>query len=1121
MKALMASFGWILLCAGTAFGQEALWSYTPPSGFVDTSPGIGDITEDGVPEIILGTTSGLVVAIDAAGKELWQQGMVGHFCFPPTVANVTGDALPEVVAMNELGQIFCLKGSTGEKIWDTTLPGRSPWGTTAPAAADVDGDGGLEIVVGTESGMVICVRGTGGVAWTAQTSCLKALCPAIADVDGDGKMEVLVGGEGTALVCLSSDGKERWRLDGGTGGSPFVYNLDGEGTPEILIGIKDKLLALDGQGKTLWTYPMHKEMDSALSIADANGDSEPEIYAADLSGYVACLTAKGQLRWSANVEARVRRSPSIGDIDGDGVNEILVAGYSGAVHVFDPDGRLEVRVPLGGGANSTATLVVLGKAGLCAVVPVGNGPVQALHWPGTKADASVLWPEFRYDSRRAGVVSADSSKSKVALSVDFGAMYVGTNCMTAVVSNPEKRSLSVRLEVERTNAEPVSTVFESAKETLEPKLWYTVPGSEAANLSFKCTVSEGERVLTRQARTAYAVPFVKELADAESGLREVESRSTKLVDARGLEDRAFFLRGKLDGLRGSIAVAGTLKEDDRIALRDALAKIIGEMTTLRGLAKSAEEAQASGGLIRICAANPWAPFGGVEEWSEGRVGPAEISAEIFGGETESVAMNVFNLSSVPKTFQVDLDPLKQAAMTVKWADAVSLFEAVDVPTEMRRHSADALPRLNSANLVQVPAWGARQLWLNVDSKPLSAGDWTSTVRLRSLDVEPLQLTCGLKVKVWGSAVPAKQTLRNCGWGYVQGSLLKDYPEEALEDQVRHGTNVFVGTFAPKATFDATGNLVGDPDFSEVDPYVKKHAPHGIILFCGYQGSLQGPAPVESEIYAKAHVQWLRAWVKHLADLGVGYDGFALYPVDEPGLSVGLVDIYLRLAKLAREADPKILMYTDPVERISADELRAMLPYVDIWCPNRLGLILTEESSEKLNVIMQSGKPVWTYECFGNVKHHSPIAYYRAQSWLAWQHGLSGIGFWTYCTTPDSPWFLPSVPGEYMLVYPGNGIVSSKRWEAVRDGVEDYGLLAALRDAVSAKGTAASPADVEAAKRLLGGQAAEIGGWCVKGTDEIDPENKGLPEVRKIEDRHWAQVQTTRRELARLLEVFSR
>jgi len=49
----------------------------------------------------------------------------------------------------------------------------------------------------------------------------------------------------------------------------------------------------------------------------------------------------------------------------------------------------------------------------------------------------------------------------------------------------------------------------------------------------------------------------------------------------------------------------------------------------------------------------------------------------------------------------------------------------------------------------------------------------------------------------------------------------------------------------------------------------------------------------SEAYRKAHVQWLRAWVKHLAEIGVGYDGYALYPVDEPGLSRGLVDAYLR------------------------------------------------------------------------------------------------------------------------------------------------------------------------------------------------------------------------------------
>ncbi|MBI5095875.1 MAG: PQQ-binding-like beta-propeller repeat protein [Candidatus Hydrogenedentes bacterium] len=1121
MKTMFVALGLSFVYASAAGAQQTVWDYRPPSGFVDTSPGIGDINGDGAAEIILGTTTGIVTAIDGGGKELWRQDLEGHICFPPTVADLTGDGTPEALVMNETGQVFCLEGSTGQKLWEAKLPCGAEWGTTAPAAADVNGDGALEIVVGSRDGTVVCLRATGEQVWAAKTPCLNVLCPAVADVDGDGKAEVLVSGGGVALVCLSNDGKEKWRLGEGAGGSPFVYSVDGQGAPDILIGVKDQLLAVDGQGKTLWSCPLHKEMDSALAVADADGDGEAEIYAVDLSGYLACVSLKGQVRWSANVEERARRSPSIGDVDGDGVNEILVAGYSGALHVFDPQGRLKARVALSGVVNSTATLVTLGKAGLCVILPVGNGGVQALHWPGVKPDTKPLWPEFRYDSRRSGTIPADASKPAVTLSLDLGGMYVGTNCMTALVANPEKRTLSVRLEVARSNADPVTAALESAEETIEYKLWYTVPGAEAANLTFKCTVTEGTRALAQRSRTAYLVPFVKEFSDTEKALREVESRSAKLADAKGLEDRAFFLLAKLDGLRGQVGNAGTLGEDDRITLRDALDKILREAQSLLRLAKVAEEAVKSGSVIRVCAANPWAPFGGVDELSEGRVGPAEVAVKAFAGEVESAALNVFNLSSVPKTFYVEPSVLAQGDKTVSAKGVVSLFEVVDVPTEMRDHSGDALPGLNSGNLVQVPAWGARQLWLNVDTHALAPGDWTGNVRLRTLDVTPLNVSCPLKVKVWSAALPAKQTLRNCQWGYVHSSQLKEYPDVALDDQVRHGTNVFVSTIYPNATFDATGNLVGEVDFSGHDEYVKQHAPHGIILFCGYQGALHGPAPMDSEAYGKAHVQWLRAWVKHLADLGVGYDGFALYPVDEPGLSKGLVELYVRMAKLAREADPKILMYTDPVERITVDELREMLPYVDIWCPNRGGIVINKKSADKLDVIMKSGKTVWMYECNGNVKHQSPMAYYRAQSWLAWGKGITGIGYWTYCTSPDNPWFLPAISGEYMLVYPGNGVISSKRWEGVRDGVEDYGLLTALQNAVAAKGAAANPADVTAAQRLLGEQAVAIAGFCDMDTDKLDPGNKGLPGLRRLEDQRWAQVQAAREELARLLEAFNK
>ena len=184
--------------------------------------------------------------------------------------------------------------------------------------------------------------------------------------------------------------------------------------------------------------------------------------------------------------------------------------------------------------------------------------------------------------------------------------------------------------------------------------------------------------------------------------------------------------------------------------------------------------------------------------------------------------------------------------------------------------------------------------------------------------------------------------------------LRDQPEAALADQVAHGTNVFVGLFPPKATYDEQGQLVGDLDFTEHDAYVKRHAPHGIILFFNYQRGLQGPGTHEDAAYRKAHVAWLRAWVARLAELGVGYDGFALYPIDEPGLTRGLVERYLLYAKLAREADPNIQLYTDPVKRIEMDELVAMTPYVDIWCPNG-GSFLKDVNADKLAYLKSLGE----------------------------------------------------------------------------------------------------------------------------------------------------------------------
>src|SRR5690606_39066653 len=127
----------------------------------------------------------------------------------------------------------------------------------------------------------------------------------------------------------------------------------------------------------------------------------------------------------------------------------------------------------------------------------------------------------------------------------------------------------------------------------------------------------------------------------------------------------------------------------------------------------------------------------------------------------------------------------------------------------------------------------------------------------------------------------------------------------------------------------------------------------------------------------------------------------------------------------------------------ADILR-MADYVDIWCPNRLGFLL-EDEEPRLDAMKGNSQKMWTYECLHGAKHQPPLEYYRGLAWLSEMRGLSGFGIWSYCTYVDDHWFFPRKGNQdYLLVYPGEGVVTSRRWEAVQDGVEDMKALSILK-----------------------------------------------------------------------------
>jgi len=103
------------------------------------------------------------------------------------------------------------------------------------------------------------------------------------------------------------------------------------------------------------------------------------------------------------------------------------------------------------------------------------------------------------------------------------------------------------------------------------------------------------------------------------------------------------------------------------------------------------------------------------------------------------------------------------------------------------------------------------------------------------------------------------------------------------------------------------------------------------------------------------------------------------------------------------------------------------------------------------VMKNTGELLWSYNCTytsarpvgPNIKDINLIYEFRTAALLAMRNGATGIGYWGYLVGSENQW--GRAKNEYSLVYPGRTkSVTSRRWEAVREGIEDYRILSELQ-----------------------------------------------------------------------------
>lgn len=238
--------------------------------------------------------------------------------------------------------------------------GEDSVGASSPTIVDLDGDGLPEIVFGTEGGRVVAVRADGSLMWSYKTGTVPVLSKAaVADIDGDGNLEVVVGAgsgadTGGGIYVISSAGQLKCSFTAlnpehpqGMYSSPAVGNLDRTqpNKMQIAVGSFDfRFRVLRHDCSVWWEMGVFQYVVDSIwsspSIVDLNRDGSLDIVIGADSNLHALpgitLPNGGMLRamhgngagdlpgFPVLYDEVIYSSPAVGDIHGNGQWSIAV-----------------------------------------------------------------------------------------------------------------------------------------------------------------------------------------------------------------------------------------------------------------------------------------------------------------------------------------------------------------------------------------------------------------------------------------------------------------------------------------------------------------------------------------------------------------------------------------------------------------------------------------------------------------------------------------------------------------------------------------------------------------------------------------------------------------------------
>lgn len=1055
----------VLLASVTAsraaeFKHPQLWQ-TDLESFLETAATVADLNSDGRDEVLVAGREELF-ARDGTGKPLWGWRTQTRFMTYPAVLALSGQ--PSLIYVADTGGLFACLDGNGKEVWHAQLKGPARW--SASVICDLDGDGSFEVIQTDETGTVWAFAALNGKPIWHVTVKGIPVSPAVGDLDGDGKPEIVVAtGEGI-VTALNGGGQIRWeRKIGGnsqswaTSAAVIFGGSDGRG--RVAAASSDgQFYCLDSKGEILWRRTTRGAAASTISVGDLDLDGRADVCLITQVGVIYRFDESGRAIWEIDMQGRSLAPGAMIDLDGDGKLEYALCTQDGFLQVLNNAGEFLHRYHFNNRTiNVTPTFgdVSADSPGLEMLITGGESGITFCF--GTPAAKNTLahWKSYRGDARNSGSwfglrQSVATQMSPVNLNADE--MFTGQSLRLAI-QNPqpgEQPVTATAVCIRPDGARQMATTIVLGK---HGELQMPMEVITAGNYRIDWTLTDAEgHTLVSGERTIFLQPFVNDhalVARALTALRSAADNAEQklplsakalLREASALELEAKAVAPMQDAMPGNEAgaVQTALERSSALVVRAkralAIADVIRKATALgQGMSLVAFEG------------TTWENRKVDEQLPGSAANPLRMSRTAVPDEHEPIALNLFNVTDRELLVRVQMDPLTNGVI-------VTPHRSVGVPTSLGEISWDALPELDETGTLAIPSLASRELWLDVDLGTAKPGEHQIKLRLQALNgagvldvpthphtVPPPETAIEISLRVLDFAMAPPGDFRLCTWAA---------PEEAnLPDLLAHGNNVFPTTL-PGTKYDAQGHLTNS-DYSRLDPVlVRLRGKDVVLLLQGFPG-LHGE--IGSAGYRDDLNKFLAELIAHLAGAGFDTNHFALYPIDEPGgVGWGAVNQLVAFGKQVREVSPDVMIYMDGGGELPMFE--AMASCIDIWTPS---IYMLAEKTPLMDVVRRTGKMLWSYNCAyaysrpigPNLKNMNLIGDYRTAALFAFRHNATGIGFWCYNQGGD-PW--GRIDMEYMLVYPGRTKpVTSRRWEAVREGIEDYRILAALRKLVAADG----------------------------------------------------------------------